>query len=87
MNTIPANELKRRGVIALEEKVKYGAVHIIKNNIPICVVLSEQEYQQLTMQQKPVRLSLSELIKKTAAGEKTPQEIDNELKKMRDEWD
>ena len=44
MNSIPASEVKRRGVAALEEAVKNGPVHVIKNNRPTLVVLSEEEY-------------------------------------------
>ena len=48
MNSIPASEVKRRGVAALEEAVKNGPVHVIKNNRPTLVVLSEEEYALLT---------------------------------------
>ncbi len=48
MNTITAKDIKRRGVIALEEALQNGPVHIIKNNQPICVVLAEKDYQNLS---------------------------------------
>ncbi|MBI3067404.1 MAG: prevent-host-death protein, partial [Betaproteobacteria bacterium] len=32
MNTIPASEVKRRGVAALDEAARKGPVHVIKNN-------------------------------------------------------
>ena len=47
MNVVAAKEVKRRGVIALTEHLKHGPVHIIKNNHPACVVLSEKEYKKL----------------------------------------
>ena len=47
MHTIPASEVKRRGVAALDEALKFGPVHIIKNNRPRYVVLSEEDYQVL----------------------------------------
>lgn len=49
MNTVPASEIKRRGVAALDEALKSGPVHIIKNNRPRYVVLSEEAYQALTV--------------------------------------
>ena len=50
MNSLPALEVKRRGLAALEEALKDGPVHIIKNNKPACVVLSEEHYANLVKQ-------------------------------------
>ena len=47
MNTIPAGEVKRRGVAALEEAAKKGPVHVIRNNRPAGVYMSEEEYARL----------------------------------------
>ena len=47
MNTIPAQEIKRRGIAAVDSLVANGDVHIIRNNQPQYVVLSEQRYQDL----------------------------------------
>jgi PHD/YefM family antitoxin component YafN of YafNO toxin-antitoxin module len=47
MNTLPAQEIKRRGISAVDKSLKKGAVHIIKNNEPQYVVLSEERYQEL----------------------------------------
>jgi PHD/YefM family antitoxin component YafN of YafNO toxin-antitoxin module len=47
MNTFSAQELKRRGISAVDEALKRGAVHIIKNNRPQYVVLSEEQYVSL----------------------------------------
>lgn len=47
MNTLPAQEIKRRGISAVDENLKKGAVHIIKNNEPQYVVLTEERYQEL----------------------------------------
>ena len=45
MKTIPAQEIKRRGLSALDKDLKEGPVHVIKNNRPQYVVLSEERYQ------------------------------------------
>ncbi len=47
MKTIAAQEIKRRGIAAVDEALKEGSVHIIKNNRPQYVVVSEKRYQEL----------------------------------------
>lgn len=47
MNTIPAQELKRRGIAAVHDLIAKGDVHVIRNNQPQYVVLSEARYQAL----------------------------------------
>jgi len=47
MNTIPAQEIKRRGIAAVDELIAMGDVHVIRNNRPEYVVLSEERYQEL----------------------------------------
>ncbi len=47
MNTIPAQELKRRGIAAVDDLIATGAVHVIRNNQPQYVVLTEQRYRDL----------------------------------------
>jgi len=47
LNTIPAVELKRRGIAAVEVIIAMGDVHVIRNNRPQYVVLSEDRYQTL----------------------------------------
>jgi PHD/YefM family antitoxin component YafN of YafNO toxin-antitoxin module len=47
MNAIPAQELKRRGIAAVDDVIAKGDVHVIRNNQPQYVVLSEARYQEL----------------------------------------
>lgn len=47
MNTIAAQDIKRRGIGAVEDALKKGPVHVIKNNQPRYVVLSEERYREL----------------------------------------
>ena len=47
MNTIPAQEIKRRGLAAVDELIARGDVHVIRNNRPEYVVLSEERYREL----------------------------------------
>ena len=66
MNTIPAQEIKRRGITAVDALIETGDVHIIKNNQPQYVVLSEVRYRELIEAQDEaytarVRASLEDL--------------------------
>ncbi len=47
MNTIAAQEIKRRGLAAVDELLIQGDVHVIRNNRLHYVVLSEERYQDL----------------------------------------
>ena len=90
MNVIPATVIKRRGVVGLEECLKYGPVHIIKNNRPTCAVLSEEEYQKLKNQiskRKRAVFNLSSMLEKPATGKKTRKQIDKLFKEERDSWE
>ena len=66
MNTIPAQEIKRRGIAAVDDLIETGDVHIIKNNQPQYVVVSEARYWELIEAQEEanvarVRASLADL--------------------------
>ena len=47
MNTVPAQEIKRRGIAAVDELIAKGDVHVIRNNEPQYVVVSEERYREL----------------------------------------
>ncbi len=47
MNIIAAQDIKRRGIGAVDEALKKGPVHVVKNNQPRYVVLSEERYREL----------------------------------------
>jgi len=57
MNTIPAQEIKRGGISAVDAALSLGPVHVIKNNRPQYVVLSESSYQELIESQQQAALS------------------------------
>jgi PHD/YefM family antitoxin component YafN of YafNO toxin-antitoxin module len=66
MNTIPAQEIKRRGISAVDEALRDGPVHIIKNNRPSYVVLTEADFDELLQVQQDaarerLRVSLVDL--------------------------
>jgi len=47
VNTIPALEIKRRGISIVDDQIESGPVHVIKNNRPQYVVMSEGRYQSM----------------------------------------
>lgn len=87
MHTLSALEVKRRGVAALEEALKHGPVHIIKNNRPACVVLSEEDYALIMKQHKLETASLWDLLEKRPwKGKRSKKEIDKQIDQERDNW-
>lgn len=90
MNTVSAQEVKRRGVIVLQEAAKHhGSVHIVKNNQPVGVFLSEAEYAALIehQQRKPKQSLLDWMINKPVTGNKPADAIDAQLQSERAGWD
>lgn len=60
MKTIAAQEIKRRGIGAVDEAVADGPVYIIRNNQPKYVILSEKDYDSILSDLAAVRLAASE---------------------------
>lgn len=66
MTFFSAQEIKRRGISAVDKALAHGPVHIIKNNQPQYVVLSEAAYQELLEAQEEaaiarIRMSLEDV--------------------------
>jgi PHD/YefM family antitoxin component YafN of YafNO toxin-antitoxin module len=57
MNSIASQEIKRRGIGAIDEALKNGPVHVIKNNQPQYVVLTEERYQDLLVAEDEAQIS------------------------------
>jgi len=90
MNTLPASEVKRRGVLAFEESLKLGPVHIIKSNKPMFVVLKEADYQALRKLQEKAENTeslFSQLLAKPATGRHSKKQLDTLISKERADWD
>ncbi len=47
MQTVPAREIKRRGISVVDGDLEHGPVHVIKNDRPSYVILDEAQYQEL----------------------------------------
>lgn len=88
MHSLPALEVKRRGVAALEDALKKGPVYIIKNNRPACVVLSEKDYELLLSAQNPPAGSLWDLLDhRPWEGKRSKKSIDTQIRKQRKDWE
>jgi PHD/YefM family antitoxin component YafN of YafNO toxin-antitoxin module len=84
MNAIPAQEIKRRGIAAVDDLIDKGDLHVIRNNQPQYVVLSEVRYQELIVAEQEasyakIRASLED-IKEGRVKRGTADDLIKELK-------
>jgi len=80
MNSVPAQEIKRRGIAAVDELIARGDLHVIRNNQPQYVVLSEARYQDLMLAEQEahyarVRASLEDVKAGRVSKFKTAAEL------------
>jgi len=80
VNTIPAHEIKRRGLAAVDDLLDDGDVHVIRNNRPQYVVLTEERYQSLVAEAQEaylarVRTSLKDVKEGRVKTFATPEEL------------
>ena len=87
MNSIPAQEIKRRGLAAVDDLLEKGDVHVIRNNKPQYVVLTEERYQALVAEAHEaylarVRASLEDVkegrVKKFTSADDLLRALDSE---------
>ena len=52
LRTIPAQEIKRRGISAVDEMIEDGPAFVVKNNCAAYVVLSAEHYEELLEDQR-----------------------------------
>ena len=83
MRTIPAREIKRRGISAVDELLCEGPVHVIKNDEPRYVVMTECDYAELVSVYQEARMAaVKESLDDIKAGrvrEITAEELAGEL--------
>ncbi|MDN5874122.1 MAG: type II toxin-antitoxin system Phd/YefM family antitoxin [Sinobacteraceae bacterium] len=85
-NLLTNNELKRRGVAAIEGGLQHGPVHIYKRNQPVAVALSESDYRRLLAAGKaamPGNTALEWLLAQSSTGTRSKTEIDALLQEER----
>lgn len=72
MNIVPAQEIKRRGMAAVDDALAQGPVHVVKNNRPQYVVLTEESYRELLeTQQESALARIKTSLEDAAAGRVT----------------
>jgi PHD/YefM family antitoxin component YafN of YafNO toxin-antitoxin module len=72
MNSVPAQEIKRRGMAAVDEALAQGPVHVVKNNRPQYVVLTEDDYNELLeAKQEAALASIKASLEDARAGRVT----------------
>ncbi len=81
MNSIPAQDIKRRGISALDKLLEGGPVHVIKNNRPCYVVLTEADYARLVE-----RRDIVELLDRPTRANRSKRDIDAQLHAERASW-
>jgi len=69
IRTIAAREIKRRGIGAVDEALKEGPVHIIRNDRPAYVVLDEAQYAELVEARREAQVAgIKEALGEVRAG-------------------
>ena len=90
MNTLTAAELKRRGMAAIEERLRRGPVHLLKRNKAAAVVLTEEQYEQLAQGGHDVVVpgmsAIQWLLSQPVIGTKSRRRLDRELRSERETW-
>ena len=89
MRTLSSSEIKRRGIVAVEELLDQGPVHILKNSRTACVALSEEDFARLNsggMRQAPAS-AWDILLAPAAKGKISRRKVDARIKTEREAWD
>ena len=85
-NTLTISEIKRRGMAAISDRIRFGPAHILKRNKMAAVILSEVEYQRLvdrSAQSVPGMSALEWLVAQPNTGGRSKAAIDAELQSER----
>ncbi len=85
-NTLTISEIKRRGMAAINDRLRSGPAHILKRNKMAAVILSEVEYQRLldkSSQSVPGMSALEWLVAQPNTGERSKAAIDADLQSER----
>lgn len=57
MRTIPAQEIERRGIGAVDELLEGGPVYVITHNRPRYVILDAEQYRELLAEREEAHLA------------------------------
>jgi len=85
-NVISAQELKRRGIGAVDDALRDGPVHVIRRNRPSYVILSEAQYQRLAGYGRATERLWDALLAEAMPSERTARDIKGQIHAERDSW-
>jgi len=85
-NTVTAQEIKRRGISAVDEALQRGPVHVIQRNRPRYVILSEEDYRRLADLPRARTALWDQLLGAANEAGRSRREIDEQLRKEREAW-
>lgn len=86
-NVISAQELKRRGISAVDSALRNGPVHVIRRNRPSYVILSEDDYQRLIGKDQAAERLWDHLLAEQPGGGRSARDIDEQLDAERGSWE
>jgi hypothetical protein len=88
MRTLSASEIKRRGIVAVEELLSQGPVHILKSSRTACVAMSEEEFLRLTSSRaRGGQTSAWDiLLAPPRKGKAKRREVEARIRAERDAW-
>jgi hypothetical protein len=94
-NTLSANDIRRRGMAAIVDGLKRGPVHIIENDKPTAVVLTEEEYARLLgadvgrtgAGDTPVQSSALRYLLDLPPGKRSLEAVRADIERERAGWD
>jgi len=71
INSIPAQQIKQRGITAVDDLLGQGPVHVMMRNEPRSVVMAEKQYEDLLDQIREMRHEafVAEVLESTAQAE------------------
>lgn len=91
MQSVPASEIKRRGIAALNELLVHGPVEIVQRNRPACIVLGVEEYARLRGgTAAALRPGIWDLLLDPSGGDQPRRDraaLDGEISAERESWD
>lgn len=85
--TIPAQEIKRRGISVVNEALRAGPVHVISRSGLKYVILSEKEYGRLLGHRQAVSRLWDSLLSVGASGTRQADDIQRRIHDERATWE
>lgn len=94
-NTLSASDIHRRGMAAIMESLKRGPVHIVEDDRPTAVVLTEEEYARLLgakagehgTDDAPIQSDALHYLLQLPPGNRSVEAVRADMERERAGWD